>query len=140
MNLDIENFISLKLSNTLNTMRKVFNKAISEYGISSEQYLVLKLINEKKLTPTNIADFLNKDKAAVTRFINSLEKKDLIKKENFTDKRSYKIIITKKGKDILSKIDDIALEFRKKIEKNISQEELQCLFDVLEKIEKTMKD
>lgn len=140
MNLDIENFISLKLSNTLNTMRKVFNKAISEYGISSEQYLVLKLINEKKLTPTNIADFLNKDKSAVTRFINSLEKKDLIKKENFTDKRSYKIIITKKGKDILSKIDDIALEFRKKIEKNISQKELQCLFDVLEKIEKTMKD
>ncbi|GAX86760.1 conserved hypothetical protein [Lebetimonas natsushimae] len=140
MNLDIESFISLKLSNTLNTMRKVFNKAILEYDISSEQYIVLKLINEKKLTPTKIADILNKDKAAITRFINALEHKKLIKKENFIDKRSYKIVITEKGKTVLKDIDNIVLKFRKKIEKNISKEKIECLFEVLAKIEKIMKD
>jgi DNA-binding MarR family transcriptional regulator len=139
MDLDIGSFISLKLSNTLNIMRKTFNKAIAKYKISSEQYIVLKLIKEKKLTPTNIAEILNKDKAAITRFINSLEKKEFIKKQRI-DKRSYKIIITDKGRNILNEIDNIALKFREKIEKQLSRERIECLFDVLEKIEKIMKD
>jgi DNA-binding MarR family transcriptional regulator len=136
---EIENSIALKLSNTLNTMRKTFNKAIAEYNITSEQYALLKLINKKNLTPTQIADLLNKDRAAITRFINALEKKSLIKKEGI-DKRSYKILITEKGKELLEKIDEKAVFFRKKIENNISKEKIDCLFDVLEKLEKIMKD
>jgi DNA-binding MarR family transcriptional regulator len=139
MNLDIENFISLKLSNTLNSIRKTFNKSIADYDISSEQYVVLKLIKEKELTPTKIAEILNKDKAAITRFINSLEKKGFIKKEQI-DKRSYKIVITQKGRDILKKIDEIAFNLRKKIDENISKEKIECLFDVLENIKKIVKD
>lgn len=136
---EIENSIALKLSNTLNTMRKTFNKAIAEYNITSEQYALLKLINKKNLTPTQITDLLNKDRAAITRFINALEKKELIKKEGI-DKRSYKILITEKGKELLEKIDEKAVFFRKKIENNISKEKIDCLFDVLEKLEKIMKD
>jgi DNA-binding MarR family transcriptional regulator len=139
MNLNIESFISLKLSNVLNTMRKVFNKAIAKYDITSEQYVVLKLIYEKKLTPTNIAMLLNKDKAAITRFINSLKKKELIQKEGI-DKRSYNIIITEKGKKLLEEIDSIAMDFRNKIEKNIPHEKIECLFEVLNKIEKIIKE
>jgi DNA-binding MarR family transcriptional regulator len=139
MQFDIESSIALKLSNTLNTLRKVFNKAISKYNISSEQYALLKLVSEKNLTPSAVSNILNKDKAAITRFINALEKKELIKKENI-DKRSYKIVITDKGQNILNELDIIALEFRKKIEDNISKEKIECLFDVLDKIEKIMKD
>jgi DNA-binding MarR family transcriptional regulator len=139
MQYDIEKSISLKLSNTLNTLRKTFNKAIAEYNISSEQYAILNLINGRDLTPSQISEIVNKDKAAITRFINALEKKELIKKEQI-DRRSYKIVINKKGKELLEKLDEKAFEFRKKIENEISKDKIDCLFDVLEKIEKIMKD
>jgi DNA-binding MarR family transcriptional regulator len=139
MQYDIEKSISLKLSNTLNTLRKTFNKAIAEYNISSEQYAILNLINGRDLTPSQISEIVNKDKAAITRFINALEKKELIKKEQI-DRRSYKIVINKKGKELLEKLDKKAFEFRKKIENEISKDKIDCLFDVLEKIEKIMKD
>ncbi|WP_024790747.1 MULTISPECIES: MarR family winged helix-turn-helix transcriptional regulator [unclassified Lebetimonas] len=139
MHFNIENSIALKLSNTLNSLRKAFNKEIKDFGISSEQYAFLKLISIKNLTPSEIADILNKDKAAITRFIIALEKKDLIKKENI-DKRSYKLILKEKGRKILNKVDKKALEFRKKIEQNIPEEKIECLFKTLEKIEKIMKE
>ncbi|WP_024787368.1 MULTISPECIES: MarR family winged helix-turn-helix transcriptional regulator [unclassified Lebetimonas] len=139
MHFNIENSIALKLSNTLNSLRKAFNKEIKDFGISSEQYAFLKLISIKNLTPSEIADILNKDKAAITRFIIALEKKDLIKKENI-DKRSYKLILKEKGRKILNKVDKKALEFRKKIEQNIPEEKIECLFETLEKIEKIMKE
>ena len=139
MHFQLENSIALKLSNTLNLLRKHFNKEIKIFGISSEQYAVLKLISEKNLTPTQIANTFNKDKAAITRFINALEKKEFIKKEDI-NKRSYKIYITNKGKKILKEIDKKAIEFRKKIYENISQEKIEFLFEILDKIEKIMKD
>jgi DNA-binding MarR family transcriptional regulator len=139
MHFNIENSIALKLSNTLNSLRKAFNKEIKDFGISSEQYALLKLISVKNLTPSEIADILNKDKAAITRFIIALERKDLIKKANI-DKRSYKLMLKEKGKKILNKVDKKALEFRKKIEQNIPEEKIECLFKTLEKIEKIMKE
>jgi DNA-binding MarR family transcriptional regulator len=138
MHYDVEKSIALKLSNTLNTLRKTFNKAIAEYNISSEQYAFLKLISDKDLTPSQIANILNKDKAAITRFINAVEKKGLIKKERI-NKRSYKISITKKGKELLEKIDKKAVYFREKIESDISHDKIECLFEVLNKIEKIME-
>ena len=139
MHFNIENSIALKLSNTLNSLRKAFNKEIKDVDISSEQYALLKLISIKNLTPSEIADILNKDKAAITRFIIALEKKDLIKKANI-DKRSYRLLLKENGKKILDKVDKKAFEFRKKIEQNISDEKLKCLFETLEKIEKIMKE
>ena len=139
MHYNLEESIALKLSNALNSIRKSFNKEIKKYNISSEQYVVLKLINEKNLTPTQISQHLNKDKAAITRFINTLERKNFIKKENI-DKRSYRLLITDAGKKILKEIDKKAVEFKNKINNHISKEKIECLFEVLEEIEKVIKD
>jgi DNA-binding MarR family transcriptional regulator len=136
---DIEDSIALRLSNTLNALRKSFNKEIKEFNISSEQYAVLNLINKKEVTPTEISQIFNKDKAAITRFINSLEKKGFVKKKSI-DKRSYKLFITEKGKEVLEKVDKKAAKFRKKIDSNISKEEIECLFEVFDKIEKVIKE
>jgi DNA-binding MarR family transcriptional regulator len=134
MHFDINRSITLKLSNTLNTIRKVFNKAISDYNISSEQYAILKLISEKELTPTDISNIVKKDRAAITRFINTLEKKGLIEKKTI-NKRSYKILVTKKGKELIKEIDKKAIFFRKEIEKEIPKEKIDYLFEILGKIE-----
>jgi DNA-binding MarR family transcriptional regulator len=139
MKFNIENSIALKLSNTLNFLRKRFNKAIKKYNISSEQYAILNLINQKEWTPTQLSEIVNKDKAAITRFINSLEKRGLIKKEDI-NKRSYKIVITEEGQNILKEVDKIAADFREKIEKRVSKEKIELLFKILEEIEKSIKD
>jgi DNA-binding MarR family transcriptional regulator len=131
MELNRHNSLGYALTTTLNTLRKSFNQAIKEYNISSEQYAVMKLLDEfEELTPSEIARLLARDKANITRIVNSLLKKDLIKKES-VNKKSYKILLTKKGSEILSDVEKIAVDFNKKIKNLVGEKEYNDLIEKL---------
>ena len=67
---------------------------------------VIKIIDRKKLcTAIDIANYLNRDKAQVTRLISTLIKKGLITKQpNKDDKRSQFLIISNEGEDVIKAI------------------------------------
>jgi len=129
-----ETSVGYALTTTLNLLRKNFNREIKNYDLSSEQYGVLKLVSEsEKLTPTQIAELLNRDKATITRIIKSLDNKKLIKKENINN-RSFYIVLTKNGKEMLKKADEIALKYHKMIMDNIGEEKIKQMLDTLKQI------
>jgi DNA-binding MarR family transcriptional regulator len=129
-----ETSVGYALTTTLNLLRKNFNREIKNCDLSSEQYGVLKLVSvEKKLTPTQIADLLNRDKATITRIIKSLLNKKLIKKESINN-RSFYIKLTKNGKGKLEKADDIAIKYHKMIMENVGEENIKQMLDTLKKI------
>jgi len=131
MQLSIDNSLGFALTTTLNTLRKKFNSAIREYGLSSEQFAVLKLIDEMgELMPSKIAEILGRDRANITRIINSLEKKDFIKKEKINAK-SYNIYLTSKGYGNLKKAEEVAVEFNKKIRSLVSEDDFICIIEKL---------
>jgi len=134
MELNRNNSLGYALTTTLNTLRKSFNQAIKDYNISSEQYAVMKLLDEfQELTPSEIAKLLARDKANITRIVDSLSKKSLIKKENI-NKKSYKISLNKKGMEVLKNVDLIALEFNKKIKQLIGEEDYKLIIEKLKLI------
>jgi len=129
-----ETSVGYALTTTLNSLRKNFNKEIKQFDLSSEQYGVLKLVfGFKKLTPTKISELLNRDKATITRIIKSLDNKKLIKKENINN-RSFYIKLTKNGKEMLQKADEIAVKYHKIIVEKVGEEDLNHMLQTLKKI------
>lgn len=105
-------------------------------GISPEQYLILLLIIENEgMYQRQISEITLKDRANVARIVSILQKKELI--EKITDsngKRIYKIIATKKGKELTKKIEPIDKELRKIITNDITDEEFRITVNTLQKI------
>jgi DNA-binding MarR family transcriptional regulator len=129
-----ETSIGYALTTTLNLLRKHFNREIKKFDLSSEQYGVLKLISEEKqLTPTQIAELLNRDKATITRIIKSLDNKKLIKKEQINN-RSFYVKLTDESKKIIKDVDKIALKYQKKIIDEIGEDKIKEMLSTLKKI------
>ena len=129
-----ETSIGYALTTTLNLLRKHFNREIKKFDLSSEQYGVLKLISEEKqLTPTQIAELLNRDKATITRILKSLDNKKLIKKEQINN-RSFYVKLTNESEKIIKEADKIALKYHKKIIDEIGENKIKEMLSTLKKI------
>lgn len=97
---------------------------------------VLKIIaNKPQCSAVDIANFLDRDKAQVTRLLNSLIKEELIVKEpNPEDKRSQCLRITVSGQEIMSKIAGVDKAMFEKMKDGISNEELGVFQHVARKM------
>jgi len=134
MQFNKETSIGFALTTTLNLLRKNFNKSVRDFGLSSEQYGVLKLVSEsEKLTPTQIAELLNRDKATITRIIKALSQKGFITKKNINN-RSFYIELTAQGREILEKTNKIALEYHQMILEQIGEDDIKHMLNTLKKI------
>ena len=87
---------------------------------------VLKIITKKpQCTAVDIANFLDRDKAQVTRLLSALIKQELIVKEpNPEDKRSQCLAITEGGKAIVDQLTEVDSEMFEKMKIGINSDEL----------------
>jgi MarR family transcriptional regulator for hemolysin len=82
-----------------------------------------------------MADIMNKDKSAILRLIDSLEKKGLVVRSiDPQDRRKNLLFVTEQGMAVLVKIGGVAAEINPKFVENISQADLDTFFAVAEKI------
>ncbi|QFT09554.1 MarR family winged helix-turn-helix transcriptional regulator [Vibrio sp. THAF190c] len=87
---------------------------------------VLKIITKKpQCTAVDIANYLDRDKAQVTRLLSALIKQELIVKEpNPEDKRSQCLAITEHGKAIVDQLTEVDSEMFEKMKIGIDSDEL----------------
>ncbi|MDK9763102.1 MarR family transcriptional regulator [Vibrio sp. D420a] len=87
---------------------------------------VLKIITKKpQCTAVDIANFLDRDKAQVTRLLSALIRQELIVKEpNPEDKRSQCLAITERGKAIVDQLTEVDSEMFEKMKIGIDSDEL----------------
>ncbi|WP_299690358.1 MarR family winged helix-turn-helix transcriptional regulator [uncultured Vibrio sp.] len=87
---------------------------------------VMKIITFKSpCTSIDIAHFLNRDKAQVTRLVNALISQELVKKSpNPEDKRSQLLVLTDKGEEVMSKVSSIDRQMLNKMTKGMGDDEL----------------
>ncbi len=112
------------------------------FEITSEQYLILSLLVEHgELYQRQISELTYKDRPNVSRIINILEEKELVKRINSSNGRQiYKIVVTEKGRNLREIIHPVIVDIRKTITKGISKEELEICLQILEKMLDNMKD
>ncbi|CAH1600922.1 MarR family transcriptional regulator [Vibrio owensii] len=99
-----------------------------ELPIAPMHVRVIKIISKQSpCTAMDVVNFLNRDKAQVTRLIKTLIEEGFIEKRpNPEDKRSQCLLTTEKGNKVLSKIKAVDAEIFQKMTLNVSEEELEA--------------
>lgn len=112
------------------------------FDITPEQYLILSLLYEHgELYQRQISELTYKDRPNVSRIINILENKGLVKRVNDSNGRQInKIIMTEKGKELREKIHPVSVEIRKIVTKDIAVEDLEKCLAILSQMLDNMKD
>ncbi|MCL1065317.1 MarR family transcriptional regulator [Shewanella olleyana] len=101
---------------------------------------VLKIINKKvPCTAIDIANFLNRDKAQVTRLLNTLIAQELIVKEpNPEDKRSQCLRLTEKSQMIMGEISKIDKQIYAQMTQGLNEQDLEHFEVVAELMAKNL--
>ena len=103
---------------------------------------VMKIITKKSpCTAIDIAHFLNRDKAQVTRLVNALINQELVKKSpNPEDKRSQLLVLTNKGEDIMTKVSNIDREMLQRMTKGMNEDELEQFSQIANKMAQNLEN
>lgn len=136
MNKELEHCVGLQIKLTHNIMSIEHNKYLKDFGISSEQGLLLKVVYEfPGCTQTQLSEALHKDKTTITRMIDTLEKKGKLYRESSSeDRRAFKIYVTKETRQKVEEISPIFEKRNEELKKIIDPQEYEITLKVLNKI------
>ncbi|WP_152056950.1 MarR family winged helix-turn-helix transcriptional regulator [Aliarcobacter butzleri] len=109
---------------------------IEEFDISPEQWsLVFRVVESNGLTQKELSDSTYKDQANITRSIDRLERKGLLKRvSNQMDRRIINIYPTEKAINLVEKIIPISSRFNNYLTENFTEEEKNQLIKLLNKV------
>ena len=130
-----------KTTRALSTrLQSIFTHA--GFNVTSEQWMILILLwGEDGRSPYQIADIIGKDRAAVTRLIDGLERRNLVVRINDKkDKRQKQVYLTPQGKAMEQNLIPLGLSNIKCAQSGISSKELEVCKEVLRKIFKNLTD
>lgn len=134
----LNNIIFYNIDKAIRTYRMYAMKKIREkgYKITIDQWLIIKSILENpEITQQELAKNVFKDNASVTRIIDLMVKSNYLnRKVDTNDRRKSILSVTKEGKDIIQKVQNIVLENRKIALKGIDKEDLDAMDIILQKI------
>ena len=116
------------------------NKEISKYGIGSGQFMfLLELYKKDGKNQEDIAEDLKMDKGTTARALKKLEEQGFLTRlKDEKDKRSNKIYLSDKAKNIREDIFNILDDWNKQITRSLAKEEVKMLEDLLEKVSKNI--
>ncbi|MEQ8325014.1 MAG: MarR family transcriptional regulator [Vicingaceae bacterium] len=126
------------LERTVRQLRRFNQRELSNKGIdiSGEQWVILKRAHESPgLSQKEIAESTYKDPASVTRMLDLLEKRGLLKRmADEGDRRSSSIYTTEEGNNFVESVLPLAAEMRAFGLRSISKEDQKIFMEVLNKI------
>ncbi|PWW07172.1 MarR family transcriptional regulator [Paenibacillus cellulosilyticus] len=132
----LDNHIGFLLTKTLRQLNCVFNSEFSHYGITSEQWSLLKRLTEQEGSSIkDLAQAVEKDQANVTRIVDVLEKRGLVKRSaNPDDKRSTLIYFTNEGKELTASLAPTDEKVHQIAVDGLTEQEIAQFSQVLAKI------
>tara|TARA_B110000090_G_C13344900_1_gene432595 strand:+ start:346 stop:780 length:435 start_codon:yes stop_codon:yes gene_type:complete len=126
------------MDNTVRISKKYALKQLKEkgYNITIDQWVILLRIHEKKLqTQVELAVAVNKDTASITRILDLLHGKKLVRRiPNEYDKRKSALVITSKGEAYVREAKEIVEAIREEGLKNISASDIETTNRVLKQM------
>lgn len=118
-------------------LKKSSARFFQSYPVSDAQFNVLVLLKYSKeaLTQNDLSKKLLVDKSNTTGLIDRMEKSGFIKRESVSeDRRSYHIKLTKKGDDLMSKLDKEYEARVRQIMSALSEKEHDDLIRLMKKL------
>lgn len=121
------------------TNQKLINylaREFKEYNITPEQWVLLNLLRENEgISQRELADKSGKDQTTITRALDNLHKKNIIKRlVSPNDRRILLIFMTDNGIFLMEQLIPIAQRVLKKVFKDFTQDEEDQLRRLLSKL------
>lgn len=126
----------LNLLRTNDQFQNRFGKLFREYGLTSSQYNVLRILRGEgnPLPCLEIASRMVQVVPAMTGLLDRLEAQNLIKRERCSeDRRVIYVELTAKGKDLVNQLDQPLADLHHALLGHLSTSELKELTRLLEK-------
>ena len=109
--LPINKKLVISLLQTINEVSSKMNSALKPYGISEQQFNVLRILRGQKGNPISLAEVqehMITKMSNTTRLIDKLEAKNCVRRViNEENKRKIDLTITNVGLDLLKRTDEI---------------------------------
>ncbi len=121
---------------TGNLVSDHINQVLSQYGISSKQFNVLRIVNgaDENVSTAYIRERLLVKSADSSRLVDRMVKKGLLIKKPFCDDaRKISIELSKQGKSLLKKVSSVSAGKTSPLQ-NLSKSEVLQLNSILNKI------
>ncbi len=139
---DIENVILFQLDKTNKIAKQHSQVEMDRHGmgITVEQWVLLKIIEESdQLSQKDLAIQSLRDPASITRTLDILSKKKLIRREALPEnRRQYHILLTQEGKNFVKKHMRLVHQLRAQSIAGFSTQELEQLSSYLKRMQENM--
>ena len=136
MKFSLDDSLGFILGRTALKMKNSFNQALKPHDITVEQWGLLNRLWEKDgVSQKELAEKSCKDQPNITRILDKLEEKGLIRREpDPDDRRAFLIYLTGDGKALKNKLVPIAHQTLERVLTGITAEETDQLKVLLNKI------
>lgn len=125
------------------SITKLEDKMHRKFGITTKKFIVLSTIKSiiRQVTPTVIAEWLDRNTNSITLIIDRMEKDDLVSRvRDLNDRRSLRIKIEEKGEEVFRRVVVHNHALYKEIMSCLNKHELQELIRLMDKVlEKTFE-
>jgi DNA-binding MarR family transcriptional regulator len=131
----------LGLLRTADLMRRMITAVVEPHGVTMQQFNVLRILRGADAegrdgVPTlDIADRMIERTPGVTRLLDRLEAKDLVRRQRCPkDRRQHLCWITPKGLAILQKMDETSARANEELMKGLRLKERETLIRLMEAV------
>lgn len=133
---DLNNSYGFVLIRFFKKVADEFNKSLKQYSININHYRVLITIyNNENLNQKMLGEILNIDRTTMVHLIDHLEDINYLQREtNHEDRRSFKLVLTKKGESIIEPICTIRDEVQDNCLKECTVNEKKIFREICKKI------
>ncbi len=129
--------LGMVVGQMMHEMLKVLKKRDIEQAeviLSIEQHAVLHILymRESDVILKEMADAMGKDKSAILRIIDVLEKKELVRRAvDQKDRRKKYLMVTKKGEQVIEEFLRIEAELRTELKEGLTKEDMKIFYKVV---------
>jgi MarR family transcriptional regulator, transcriptional regulator for hemolysin len=105
--------------------------------LTMAQFVLLFTISEEKeeVILKDMAEKLGKDKSAILRMIDLLEKKELLRRAvDQNDRRKNQLLVTKKGERLIAEFRNVEFELNSELLEGLSDTDMQTFYKVVNHI------
>lgn len=128
----------LAIRRTADTLQREMARTIEPFGVTEQQYNVLRILRGSHpdgLPSLEIGDRMIERQPNVTRLLDRLDRKGLVRRKRSTqDRRVVRCWISDRGLDLLSEMDDPIDATDLRLAGNLSAEEHDQLIELLARV------
>ena len=134
-----EDHLIQQLYQTMRVFSKTLNNTISDSGIYSSEWTILKLVREHGgISQSEIIDYLGVEPAAISKTLSRLEKKQIIERRYLPGLRGKHIFLTSHGEELFVPLEKLVAEHRERAVAGLSLADQRRLFQLMQQVHRNL--